>query len=248
MPGGPGSTPRPWPPTGSLTSCANVTPGWRSRAAPRAGAGRPGHPRPHRPGLGQRHQRRPGAPAHPALDSAAGTARAGRQPRRPAAAHTTGRVHGLAFRVATALFGHRHRVGHRLGLAIEQAALAEAIAFTSGCGRCSTAGGWSGPTIPTRPPTCTGWWPPTAPRRCSPTCSSPPRRSRRRPGPAARARPGPRLPGRAGAGGGRARDQAGRPAHGGGRGHLGGRALAEVGLPLPVLRPEQALLLHLTSR
>ena len=28
---------------------------------------------------------------------------------------------------------------------------------------------------------------------------------------------------------------------------LGGRALAEVGLPLPVLRPEQALLLHLTS-
>ena len=27
---------------------------------------------------------------------------------------------------------------------------------------------------------------------------------------------------------------------------LGGRALAEVGLPLPVLRPEQALLLHLT--
>ncbi|HYN17781.1 MAG TPA: GH36 C-terminal domain-containing protein, partial [Actinomycetes bacterium] len=28
---------------------------------------------------------------------------------------------------------------------------------------------------------------------------------------------------------------------------LGGLALAEVGLPLPVLRPEQALLLHLTS-
>jgi alpha-galactosidase len=28
---------------------------------------------------------------------------------------------------------------------------------------------------------------------------------------------------------------------------LGGRALGEVGLPLPVLRPEQALLLHLTS-
>jgi alpha-galactosidase len=28
---------------------------------------------------------------------------------------------------------------------------------------------------------------------------------------------------------------------------LGGRALAEVGLPLPVLRPEQALLLHLTG-
>jgi alpha-galactosidase len=28
---------------------------------------------------------------------------------------------------------------------------------------------------------------------------------------------------------------------------LGGRALAELGLPLPVLRPEQALLLHLTG-
>jgi alpha-galactosidase len=28
---------------------------------------------------------------------------------------------------------------------------------------------------------------------------------------------------------------------------LGGRALAEVGLPLPVLLPEQALLLHLTG-
>jgi len=28
---------------------------------------------------------------------------------------------------------------------------------------------------------------------------------------------------------------------------IDGRALAEVGLPLPVLRPEQALLLHLTS-
>jgi alpha-galactosidase len=28
---------------------------------------------------------------------------------------------------------------------------------------------------------------------------------------------------------------------------LAGRVLGEVGLPLPVLRPEQALLLHLTS-
>ena len=28
---------------------------------------------------------------------------------------------------------------------------------------------------------------------------------------------------------------------------LGGLALAEVGLPLPVLRPEQALLLHVTG-
>jgi alpha-galactosidase len=28
---------------------------------------------------------------------------------------------------------------------------------------------------------------------------------------------------------------------------LEGRVLGEVGLPLPVLRPEQALLLHLTS-
>ena len=54
---------------------------------------------------------------------------------------------------------------------------------------------------------------------------------------------------RAGAGRGRARDQAGRGpgVAGGGRVTLGGRALAEVGLPLPVLRPEQALLLHLTG-
>jgi alpha-galactosidase len=29
---------------------------------------------------------------------------------------------------------------------------------------------------------------------------------------------------------------------------LDGRSLGEVGLPMPVLRPEQALLLHLTSR
>jgi alpha-galactosidase len=29
---------------------------------------------------------------------------------------------------------------------------------------------------------------------------------------------------------------------------LGGRALAEIGLPLPVLRPEQALLLHVTRK
>jgi alpha-galactosidase len=28
---------------------------------------------------------------------------------------------------------------------------------------------------------------------------------------------------------------------------LDGRSLGEVGLPMPVLRPEQALLLHLTS-
>ncbi|HEX2374229.1 MAG TPA: GH36 C-terminal domain-containing protein, partial [Actinomycetota bacterium] len=35
--------------------------------------------------------------------------------------------------------------------------------------------------------------------------------------------------------------------YGAGQVTLAGRALAEVGLPLPVLRPEQALLLHLTS-
>ena len=88
--------------------------------------------------------------------------------------HTTGRTLPLDFRAATALFGSfgiewdltdasdgRPRPAGRLGRALPAATA-----------RCCTAGGWCGPSRPTRRCCCTAWSPPTGPRRWSRTCSS----------------------------------------------------------------------------
>ena len=101
---------------GCSTSCAPATPAWRSRPARRRRPGRSRDPRAHRPGLGERQQRRAGAPDDPALTGSAAAAGADGRHVGPPRSHTTGRTHDLSFRAATALFGHvRHRVGHRLG-------------------------------------------------------------------------------------------------------------------------------------
>ena len=138
------------------------------------GAGRPRHPGPHRPGLGQRLQRRPGAPAHPALDRAAAAARAGRQPRRPAVAPTPPAArHDLGFRAATALFGH-------FGIEWDIASAAERGAAGPGRGdrlyKAAAAAAARRPGGPRRPPRpgrlpARGGGRRPRPRRCSPTCS-----------------------------------------------------------------------------
>ena len=209
-------------------------PGWRSRAAPRAGAGSTWGSFTAPTGSG------PATPTTPWSASRSSWTQLLVPPELvgshvgPPKAHTTGRVHGLAFRVATALFGH---FGIEWDIASasepEQAALAEAIAFYKRMRPLLHSGQVVRADHPTRPPTCTGWWPPTAPRRCSPTCSSPPRPTRRRAWPAPGLDPGrayrvepvpvagePETAGRGGPG-----------VAGGGGVTLGGRPLAEVGLP-----------------
>ena len=178
--------PGPWPSTGSWTSCADATPASRSRAALGGGrvdlgilAGPTGSgPADTNDALERQPiQRWTQLLVRPSWSA----------PRRPAApSHHRPRPrlrlpgrHG-AVRLL------RHRVGHRLAsAAASRRRWPRRSPSTGGCGRCSTAGRWCGPTTPTRPPTSTGWWPPTAPRRCSPTCSSPPGVRDARPGPAA---------------------------------------------------------------
>ena len=68
---------------------------------------RPRDPAPHRAGVDQRLQRRARAPDHPARRVDADPARADGRAHRPAHGRTPpGRAHTLAFRAATAMFGH----------------------------------------------------------------------------------------------------------------------------------------------
>ena len=80
-------------------------------------AGRPRHPRAHRPRVGERHQRRARAPGDPALDRAAAGAGAGRRPRRPAArAHHGAHARPLVPRGDGAVRPLRVRVGRQRGV------------------------------------------------------------------------------------------------------------------------------------
>jgi alpha-galactosidase len=87
----------------------------------------------------------------------------------PRRAHTTGRRHTLAFRAATALFGHLGVEWNVMRLDTdERAELAAAIACTSASGRCCT-GAMSSASTSTRRTWRTACTPPTAPR---PSCRS----------------------------------------------------------------------------
>jgi alpha-galactosidase len=167
----------------------------------------------------------------------------------PPRAHTTGRVHSLAFRVATALFGH---FGIEWDVAsaspAEQRALAEAIAFyrrmrpllhTGEVVRAdhpNPAAYLHGVVAADRSQALFAYVQLTASAFETPGLA--------------------RLPGLDGersyrvepvavAGAPEAKHALPPPWYQAGETTLGGRALAEVGLPLPVLQPEQALLLHL---
>jgi alpha-galactosidase len=169
----------------------------------------------------------------------------------PPKAHTTGRVHTLAFRVATALFGH---FGIEWDIASasasEQAALAEAIAFYkqtrpllhSGqvvrADHPNPAAYLHGVVAPDRAEALFAYVQLTSSAYETPGLARLPGLD---PGRAYRVEPVPVA-------GEPETKQAVAPAwlEAGGV-TLGGLALAEVGLPLPVLRPEQALLLHVTG-
>ena len=142
--------------------------------------GRPRHPGAHRPGLGQRHERRARAPDDPALDPAAAAARAGRQPRRAGpGAHHRPHPRPLVPRGDRAVRPLRHRVGrHRAGRRRAGAAGRPGGDLPAAPRRCCTPATSCTPTTRTRRRPCTAWWPPTAPRRCSPTSSWRPGRRR----------------------------------------------------------------------
>jgi alpha-galactosidase len=169
----------------------------------------------------------------------------------PPKAHTTGRVHGLAFRVATALFGH---FGIEWDIAsasaAEQAALAEAIAFYKRmrpllhggqvvrADHPNPAAYLHGVVAADRAEALFAYVQLTTSAYETPGLARLPGLD---PDRAYRVEPVPVA-------GEPETKQAVAPAwlDAGGI-TLGGRALGEVGLPLPVLRPEQALLLHVSS-
>ena len=169
----------------------------------------------------------------------------------PPRAHTTGRVHSLAFRVATALFGH---FGIEWDIAsasaAEQEALAEAIAFyrrmrpllhggqVVRADHSNPAAYLHGVVAADRAEALFAYVQLTASAFETPGLARLPGLD---PGRAYRVEP-------VAVAGEPETKQAVAPAwlEAGGV-TLGGRALAEVGLPLPVLRPEQALLLHVTT-
>ena len=169
----------------------------------------------------------------------------------PPRAHTTGRVHGLAFRVATALFGH---FGIEWDIASasepEQAALAEAIAFYkrmrpllhSGqvvrADHPDPAAYLHGVVAADRAEALFAYVQLTSSAYETPGLARLPGLD---PGRAYRVEP------LAVAGEPETKQTAAPAWLAAGGVSLGGRALAEVGLPLPVLRPEQALLLHVTG-
>ena len=166
----------------------------------------------------------------------------------PPRSHTTGRVHGLAFRVATALFGH---FGIEWDIASasagEQEALAEAIAFyrrmrpllhggqVVRADHPDPAAYLHGVVAADRAEALFAYVQLTASAFETPGLARLPGLD---PDRAYRVEP-------VAVAGEPETKQAMAPAwlEAGGV-TLGGRALAEVGLPLPVLRPEQALLLH----
>jgi alpha-galactosidase len=166
----------------------------------------------------------------------------------PPRSHTTGRVHGLAFRVATALFGH---FGIEWDIASasagEQEALAEAIAFyrrmrpllhggqVVRADHPDPAAYLHGVVAADRAEALFAYVQLTASAFETPGLARLPGLD---PDRAYRVEP-------VAVAGEPETKQATAPAwlEAGGV-TLGGRSLAEVGLPLPVLRPEQALLLH----
>jgi alpha-galactosidase len=169
----------------------------------------------------------------------------------PPRAHTTGRSHGLAFRVATALFGH---FGIEWDVASaseqEQQALAEAIACYKRL-RPLLHGGQvvradhpdpaaylHGVVAPDRAEALFAYVQLAASATETPGLARLPGLD---PGRAYRVEPV------AVAGEPETTQAAAPPWYEAGGVTLDGPSLAEVGLPLPVLRPEQALLLHLTA-
>ena len=148
------------------------TPVWRSSRCSSGGARVDlEHPRAHRPGLGQRHQRRARAPGDPALDRAAAATRAGGHPRRAGRRpHTTGRTHDLALpRGDRAVRPLRNRVGHHHDRRRGTQGVGSLDRRPTGGLRplLHTGRGRTMPTTPTLPSGSTGWWRPTSPRPCS---------------------------------------------------------------------------------
>jgi alpha-galactosidase len=170
----------------------------------------------------------------------------------PPRAHTTGRTHDLAFRVATALFGH-FGIEWDIAAASEedQQGLAEAIAFYKRMrpllhgGRMvradhpNPAAYLHGVVAADRAEALFAYVQLTASALETPGLA-------RLPGldPDRAYRVTPLTV----AGGPQTKQTVAPRWYEAGGVTLDGRALAEVGLPLPVLRPEQALLLHLTRR
>jgi alpha-galactosidase len=168
----------------------------------------------------------------------------------PPRAHTTGRIHSLAFRVATALFGH---FGIEWDIASaspeEQRALAEAIAFY----RRMRPLLHTGEVVRADHPNPAAYLHGVVAADRSEALFAYVQLAA-----SALETPGPaRLPGLDGEGRYRVEPVAvaGAPEtlqavpppwYEAGGTTLSGRALAEVGLPVPVVQPEQALLLHLT--
>jgi alpha-galactosidase len=169
----------------------------------------------------------------------------------PPRAHTTGRTHDLAFRVATALFGH---FGIEWDIAsasaAEQQALAEAIAgyrrlrpllhggTVVRADHPNPAAYLHGVVAPDRAEALFAYVQLTASAFETPGQARLPGLD---PGRTYRVTP------LAVAGEPQTKQAVAPRWQEAGGATLDGRALAEVGLPLPVLRPEQALLLHLTS-
>ena len=168
----------------------------------------------------------------------------------PPRAHTTGRTHDLAFRVATALFGH---FGIEWDIAsasaTEQEALAEAIACYKRlrpllhggqvvrADHPNPAAYLHGVVAPDRAEALFAYVQLTASSFETPGQARLPGLDPDR---------GYRVTPLAVAGQPETKQTVAPAWTEAGGVTLGGRALAEVGLPLPVLRPEQALLLHLT--
>jgi alpha-galactosidase len=169
----------------------------------------------------------------------------------PPRAHTTGRTHDLAFRVATALFGH---FGIEWDIASASAAEQQALAEAIACYRRmrpllhggtvvradhpDPAAYLHGVVAPDRAEALFAYVQLTASASETPGQARLPGLD---PGRAYRVTP------LAVAGEPQTRQAVAPRWQEAGGVTLDGRALAEVGLPLPVLGPEQALLLHLTS-
>jgi alpha-galactosidase len=169
----------------------------------------------------------------------------------PPRAHTTGRTHDLAFRVATALFGH---FGIEWDIASASAADQQALAEAIACYRRlrpllhggtvvradhpNPAAYLHGVVAPDRAEALFAYVQLTASAFETPGQARLPGLD---PGRAYRVTP------LAVAGEPQTKQAVAPRWQEAGGATLDGRALAEVGLPLPVLRPEQALLLHLTS-
>jgi alpha-galactosidase len=169
----------------------------------------------------------------------------------PPRSHTTGRTHGLAFRVATALFGH---FGIEWDIASASAAEQEALAEAIACYKRLRPLLHGGRVVRADHPDPAAYLHGVVATDGAEALFAYVQLSA-----SADETPGlARLPGLdpgrsyrveplAAAGQPETKQAAAPPWYQAGGATLGGRALGEVGLPLPVLRPEQALLLHLTG-